>query len=50
LACAVLPWIDLGPGRLTLSEVNPAILDGYRFDDLSMLYRMSERASIRRAA
>ena len=46
----LLPWIDLGPGRLTLSEVNPAILDGYRFDDLSMLYRMSERASIRRAA
>jgi hypothetical protein len=30
--------------------VNTSLLDGYRFDDLSMLYSMSQRASIRRAA
>ncbi|MFN7275766.1 MAG: recombinase family protein [bacterium] len=46
----LLPWIDLGPSRLTLGEVNASLLDGYRFDDLSMLYSMSQRASIRRAA
>jgi hypothetical protein len=46
----LLPWIDLGPSRLTLGEVNASLLDGYRFDNLSMLYNMSQRASIRRAA
>lgn len=46
----LLPWIDLGSGPLTLGEANPSLLDGYRFDDLSMLFRMSERSSIRRAA
>lgn len=46
----LLPWIDLGSGRLSLSESNGSILDGYRFDGLETLYHMAERASVRRAA
>ena len=46
----LLPWLDLGPQGFNLRESNGVILDGYRFDNLDMLYRMAERASIRRAA
>ena len=46
----LLPWLDLGRARLRLWESNGSILDGYRFDGLEQLYRMSERARIRRAA
>jgi DNA invertase Pin-like site-specific DNA recombinase len=46
----LLPWMDLGPGKLVLGESNPLILDGYRFEDLSMLRDMARRVSVRRAA
>ena len=46
----LLPWLDLGPQGINLRESNGVILDGYRFDNLDMLYRMAERANIRRAA
>ena len=46
----LLPWMDLGPGKLVLGETNPLILDGYRFEDLSMLRDMARRVSVRRVA
>ncbi len=46
----LLPWLDLGPGRLNLAETNGVALDGYRFDGLDMLYRMAARTRVRRAA
>jgi DNA invertase Pin-like site-specific DNA recombinase len=46
----LLPWLDLGPSRLSLRESNGSMLDGYRFDGLDTLYHMAERASVRRAA
>ena len=46
----ILPWIDLGPGHLSLRESNGIALDTYRFTSLDMLYRMAARTRIRRAA
>jgi DNA invertase Pin-like site-specific DNA recombinase len=46
----LLPWLDLGPGQFNLRDNNGMGLDSYRFDGMEMLYRMSERVRIRRAA
>jgi hypothetical protein len=46
----LLPWLDLGPQRLNLSESNGIWLETYRFDGLEALYRLAARSRIRRAA
>jgi DNA invertase Pin-like site-specific DNA recombinase len=46
----LLPWMDMAASQLRLGERNGTHLDGYRADDLSPLYRLAERAPIRRAA
>lgn len=46
----LLPWIDLGPRRLSLAEANGAWIECYRFDGLEALFRLAARSSIRRAA
>ena len=46
----LLPWLDLGPGQFNLRDNNGLGLDSYRFDGMEMLYRMSERVRVRRAA
>ncbi len=46
----LLPWMDMAAGQLRLGERNGVHLDGYRSDDLAPLYRLAERAPIRRAA
>jgi dTDP-4-amino-4,6-dideoxygalactose transaminase len=46
--CGAVPvGVDV---RGDTANMNASLLDGYRFDNLSMLYNMSQRASIRRAA
>ncbi len=42
--------MDVAASQLRLGERNGTHLDGYRADDLSPLYRLAERAPIRRAA
>lgn len=46
----LLPWIDLGPRRLSLAEANGAWVEAYRFDGLEALWRLAARSRIRRAA
>lgn len=46
----LLPWIDLGPKRLSLAEANGAWVECYRFDGLEPLFRLAARSHIRRAA
>jgi DNA invertase Pin-like site-specific DNA recombinase len=46
----LLPWMDLAVEQMRLGERNGTHLDGYRVDDLAPLYRLAERAPVRRAA
>jgi len=46
----LLPRLDFGLPRLSLSEHNGSHFDGYRFDNLDYLYGMAERSHIRRSA
>ena len=46
----LLPWIDLGPKRLSLAEANGAWVECYRFDSLEPLFHLAARSPVRRAA
>jgi DNA invertase Pin-like site-specific DNA recombinase len=46
----ILPSLGLVESRLRLGEHNSLVLDGFRFDTLDMLFEMSARASLPRAA
>jgi hypothetical protein len=46
----LLPRLDFGAPRLSLSDHNPIELESYRFDTLDYLYAMAERTRLRWAA
>ena len=46
----LLPQIDRLSAEIRLREQNELTLDGYRFDDLSMLFALGERSWVRAAA
>ena len=46
----LLPRLDFGQPRISLSERNPIEFESYRFDSLDYLYGMAERTRLRRAA
>ena len=46
----LLPRLDFGQPRLSLSDRNPIELESYRFDTLDHLYGMAERTRLRRVA
>ena len=46
----LLPRLDFGQSRIRLADRNPSEFESYRFDTLNYLYRMAERAKLRRAA
>ncbi len=46
----LLPRLDFGAPRLSLSDHNPVELESYRFDTLDYLYAMAERTRVRWAA
>lgn len=46
----LLPWLDFGQPGIRLGDYNPIEFESYRFDTLDYLYRMAERARLRRAA
>lgn len=46
----LLPRVDFGQRDIQLSERNSVELETYRFDTLDYLYRMAERARLRRVA
>ncbi len=46
----LLPRLDFGQPRISLSDQNPIEFESYRFDTLDYLYGMAERARIRRTA
>jgi hypothetical protein len=46
----LLPRLDFGQPRIHLADWNPVEFECYRFDKLDYLYRMVQRARMRRAA
>jgi len=46
----LLPWMDLAVGQMRLADRNGTHIDGYRAEDLTPLYRLAERVSVRRVA
>ncbi len=46
----LLPRIDFGQSKISLSDFNPIEFESYRFDNLEYLYGMAERARVRRIA
>lgn len=46
----LLPRLDFGLPRISLADHNGIEFESYRFDTLDYLYRMAERARLRRAA
>jgi len=46
----LLPHLDFDLARVNLKERNPIEFETYRFDTLDYLYRMAERARVRKAA
>jgi hypothetical protein len=45
----LLPHLDLAMQKLRLGEENGAMLDGYRFDDLSYFFALAERVRVEAA-
>ena len=46
----LLPRLDFGQSRISLTEYNPVEFDSYRFERLDYLYGMAERIRIKRSA
>jgi hypothetical protein len=46
----LLPRLDFGQPGIRLGDYNPVEFESYRFDTLEYLYRMAERARLRRVA
>lgn len=46
----LLPRLDMGAPRISLSDHNPVELESYRFETLDYLYAMAERTRLRWAA
>jgi hypothetical protein len=45
----LLPRLDFGRENIRLADHNPVEFESYRFETLDYLYRMAERARLKRA-